>query len=187
MSRDRISVLFVCTHNSARSIMAEAILRRRGQALGIVAYSAGSNPKGAPHPLAMELLRSFGHDVSAVRSKSWTEFEGLKAPTLDYVVAVCDRAAGESCPRWSGRPLTANWAIEDPSSVAGGAVARRVAFVRAYRELEQRIDAFVGEDLGSPQTAGEENRRFIQGRLDLVGEMMYAPSADDLSWPDKLH
>lgn len=185
LDRSDLSVLFVCTHNSARSIIAEAILAAK--AAGVRAYSAGSAPKSAPHPLAIELLRSFGHDVSRLRSKSWNEFAGARAPKVDYVIAVCDRAAGEPCPAWPGTPIVANWAIADPSAEAGGAVSRRIAFVRAYRQLEQRINAFLNDELGSPEDADPARRAYIQGRLDLVGEMMHAPTDDDLRWPGGVH
>lgn len=182
-----LSILFVCTHNSARSLIAEAILARR--APKIRSYSAGSSPKAAPHPLTLELLKSFGHDVSKLRSKSWDEFALPDAPHLDFIIAVCNQAAGEPCPTWPGRPMIANWAVDDPSAEAGGAVARRAAFVRTYRQLEMRIDAFLSERFAPPHLADASLRGAMQGRLDLVGEMMHTPGdADfDVEWLKKLH
>lgn len=182
--RSDLSVLFLCTHNSARSIIAEAILRKmRPDALS---FSAGSAPKRAPHPLTLELLRSFGHDLSELSSKSWDAFSGLGAPKFDYVITLCDQAAGEICPRFPGQWMKAHWPVSDPSAEAGGAVARRVAFVRAYRQIEQRMDAFLSSNLVSPQDADAATRAQIQDRIDLVGEMMYHPREDDDKWAERL-
>ncbi len=185
VERVGLSALFICTHNSARSIMAEAILNKKR--VGVRGYSAGSAPRGAVHPLAAELLGSFGHDVSSLRAKSWDEFAGPDAPNIDFMIALCDHASGETCPTWPGRPIAANWAVRDPCAEDGGAVARRVAFVRAYRELEQRIDAFFDEGLVATAFADEATRQVIQDRLDLVGEMMCAPTGSDLTWPGRPH
>jgi arsenate reductase len=134
-------VLFLCTGNSARSILAECLANRLGEGR-IRAYSAGSHPKGAVHPLTLETLRKYGFDTSELRSKAWDEFARPDAPRLDLVVTVCDQAAGESCPVWPGHPAQAHWSIEDPAAAVGEPYERRWAFERAYRELERRIRAF---------------------------------------------
>ena len=113
------NVLFICTHNSARSIMAEAILNQMGRNR-FRAFSAGSQPSGQVHPLAIELLERNKMDTSGVRSKNWDEFAQSDAPPMDFVLTVCDKAAGEVCPVWPGQPMTAHWGVEDPSSVGGG-------------------------------------------------------------------
>ncbi|MCI4665755.1 MAG: arsenate reductase ArsC [Neomegalonema sp.] len=179
--KSSLSVLFLCTHNSARSLIAEAILNSR--ASGVRAYSAGSSPRGEPHKLTIELLRALGHDISMLRSKSWDEFTHMDAPQIDYVVAVCDNAARERCPTLPGKPILANWGVPDPSENRGGAVERRVAFMRAYRQLEQRIDAFLTSEFPSPREADQRTRDRLQGRIDLVGEMMLKPKDHELAWP----
>jgi protein-tyrosine-phosphatase len=134
-----MNVLFLCTGNSARSIMAEAILNRLGGGR-CRAYSAGSRPKGEVHPESLRLLDQLGHDTSALRSKSWEEFGKPDAPRFDVIITVCDDAAGEACPLWPGKPTTAHWGIPDPAKAAGTDVTR--AFADAYRRLYQRIEAF---------------------------------------------
>jgi len=131
------SVLFLCTGNSARSILAEALLSRLG-AGRFRAHSAGSHPKGEPHPVALVELRRLGYDTAAFRSKSWDEFAGAGAPPIDLVITVCDDAAGEACPVWPGHPLTVHWSHEDPAAVVEGAEQRR-AFREVYRQLEAKI------------------------------------------------
>lgn len=130
------NVLFLCTGNSARSILAEALLNRDGKSR-FRAYSAGSQPKGEPHPMALTVLREMGFDTSELRSKSWTEFSGPDAPQMDLIITVCDNAAGESCPVWPGKPITAHWGIEDPAAAEGK--GQREAFERAMRYLKNRI------------------------------------------------
>jgi arsenate reductase len=132
-----INVLFLCTGNSARSIMAEAILVHDG-AGRFAAFSAGSQPKGEPHPMAIDVLRSLGFPHEGFRSKSWDEFARPGAPEIDLVITVCDSAAGESCPVWPGRPVTAHWGINDPAAVEGD--GQRDAFVDALRYLRRRIE-----------------------------------------------
>ena len=136
------NVLFLCTENSARSIIAEAILNKVG-AGKFCAYSAGSQPKGAINPGTLVLLDNLGFDTSVFRSKSWSEFARPGAPALDFVFTVCDNAAGESCPVWPGRPMTAHWGIPDPAEATGSAAEIALAFKDAYRMLNQRIGIFV--------------------------------------------
>lgn len=138
---DRIyNVLFLCTGNSARSILAESILNKDGKGR-FRAFSAGSFPKGAVHPMALEVLSSLGFPIEGVRSKSWDEFADPSAPRFDFIFTVCDNAAGETCPVWLGHPVTGHWGIEDPASVEGE--GQREAFVTALRYLRNRIDLFL--------------------------------------------
>ncbi|PTM39394.1 helix-turn-helix domain-containing protein [Bosea sp. 124] len=137
-----LRVLVVCTGNSARSIMAEAVLNREG--LGrIHAFSAGSRPQEAPHPLALGLLEELGYDVSAMRSKSWDEFLGPEAIELDLVITVCDDAAEAECPSFPGVPMRVHWGLDDPAAASGPASAKRAAFLQSYRDLTARVTAFV--------------------------------------------
>jgi arsenate reductase len=136
------NVLFLCTGNSARSILAEAILNRDGKGR-FRAFSAGSQPKGEVNPYAMTLLRKSGYDTSAMRSKSWSEFAQPGAPKLDFVFTVCDNAAGEACPFWPGQPMTAHWGIPDPAAATGTEAEIGVAFNDAYRMLTRRIELFL--------------------------------------------
>jgi len=130
-------VLFLCTGNSARSILAESILNEDGKGR-FEAFSAGSHPKGEVHPMALEVLKSMSFPYQNCRSKSWTEFTGPDAPQFDFIFTVCDNAAGESCPVWPGTPVTAHWGIEDPAAVEGE--GQRMAFLQAMRYLVRRID-----------------------------------------------
>src|SRR5881392_2071765 len=136
------NVLFLCTGNSARSILAEALLNRAGQGK-FKAYSAGSIPKGEVHPYTLDLLRRMNFDVSGARSKSWTEFAQPGAPKLDFVFTVCDNAANEACPLWPGQPMTAHWGIPDPADAEGNDAERHFAFAEAYRMLNNRIGIFI--------------------------------------------
>jgi arsenate reductase len=133
------NVLFLCTGNSARSILAESLLNREGRGR-FRAYSAGSFPKGEVHPAALALLESVGLSTEGARSKSWDEFTGPDAPVFDFIFTVCDNAAGETCPIWPGRPMTAHWGIEDPAAVEGD--RQREAFVHAMHYLRNRIAMF---------------------------------------------
>jgi arsenate reductase (thioredoxin) len=142
------NVLFLCTGNSARSILAESILRKDG-AGRFHAYSAGSTPKGAVHPLTLRTLKSMDYPAEGMRSNSWVEFTAPDAPVMDFVFTVCDNAAGESCPIWPGQPLTAHWGIEDPASAEGTGLEKQAAFVTAFRYLKNRIDTFVSLPLRS--------------------------------------
>jgi arsenate reductase len=134
-------VLFLCTGNSARSILAEALLNYRGRG-HYQAFSAGSQPKGEVHPLALETLQRHHVPFEAARSKSWNEFATPEAPVMDFVFTVCDNAAGEVCPVWPGQPITAHWGIADPAVVEGTDEERRRAFAKAFRELDTRIQLF---------------------------------------------
>ena len=136
MSEKSTNVLFLCTGNSARSILAEALLNKQGDGR-YRAFSAGSQPKGAPHPMALDVLSRCGLPTEGLRSKSWHEFTQPGAPEIDLVITVCDNAAGESCPVWPGRPITAHWGIEDPAAVEGA--GQRAAFERAMLYLQNRI------------------------------------------------
>jgi protein-tyrosine-phosphatase len=136
------NTLFLCTGNSARSILGEALLNHWGKG-NFRAFSAGSFPKGAVHPLAIELLQSLHLPTDGLRSKSWSEFAVPEAPVMDFVITVCDQAASEVCPIWPGRPITAHWGIPDPAAVAGTAAQRRAAFSDACRRLDARIKLLV--------------------------------------------
>lgn len=136
------NVLFLCTGNSARSILAEAIMNELG-AGRFRAYSAGSFPKGEVHPMALDILRKSGHDVGGLRSKSWEEFSGADAPQMDFIFTVCDNAANEVCPIWPGHPMSAHWGLPDPAAVVEDEVEQRLAFADTYRMLTNRIRVFV--------------------------------------------
>jgi arsenate reductase len=136
------SILILCTGNSARSILAEALLNHRG-AGRIVAFSAGSHPKGAVHPLALATLREQGLPTEGLRSKCWDEFAAPGAPALDLIITVCDNAAGEVCPIWSGKPVTAHWGIADPAAATGSEIQRRAAFQQAFVKMIERVNALL--------------------------------------------
>ena len=142
MAAQIYNVLFLCTGNSARSILGEALLNHWAKGR-FRAYSAGSFPKGAVHPMALELLRSMKLPIAGLRSKSWNEFAGADAPVMDFVITVCDNAANEVCPIWPGQPITAHWGIPDPAAVEGGDAERMAAFRDAYRRLDARIKLLV--------------------------------------------
>ncbi|WP_028467485.1 arsenate reductase ArsC [Nisaea denitrificans] len=143
MTGDRIfNVLFLCTGNSARSIMAEAILNRAG-AGRFQAYSAGSTPRGEIHSYAADFLRNQNYALDTLRSKSWEDFSAPGAPAMDFVFTVCDDAAKETCPVWPGQPMTAHWGVPDPAAVEGSEAEKRFAFADAFRMLNTRIEIFV--------------------------------------------
>jgi arsenate reductase len=158
------NVLFLCTGNSARSIIAEAILNRDGEGR-FHAFSAGSHPKGQVHPLTLGVLSRLGYSTNGLRSKSWSEFATPGAPRLDFVFTVCDNAAGEVCPVWPGQPMTAHWGIEDPAVVEGSDVQRTAAFSQAARFLKNRITAFINLPLASV------DRMSLQHQFRRIGEM----------------
>jgi protein-tyrosine-phosphatase len=139
---DRVyNVLFLCTGNSARSILGEAIMNREGKGR-FRGFSAGSHPRGAVHPFTLDLLRGLGHPVDELRSKPWDEFAEPGAPQLDFVFTVCDDAAKETCPVWPGQPMSAHWGLPDPAAVEGSETERRAAFAETYRMMKNRIAAF---------------------------------------------
>jgi arsenate reductase (thioredoxin) len=161
---ERFNVLFLCTGNSARSIMAEAILNKVG-AGKFRAYSAGSHPKGRVHSETLRLLQSLGYDTSAFRSKSWSEFADPGAPRLDFVFTVCDNAAGEACPFWPGQPMTAHWGIPDPAQAKGTEAEIALAFKDTYRMLNQRIGIFTSLPIKSL------DRLTLQNKLREIGNV----------------
>jgi arsenate reductase len=157
-------VLFLCTGNSARSIMAECAMNRWG-AGKLVAFSAGSHPRGQVHPVALDLLTQLGYPTERLRSKSWDEFAKPGSPPFDFVLTVCDQAAGESCPLWPGQPMTAHWGIEDPAAFVGSLDAQQRLFARVYYELESRIKLFAGLRLEGLDS------RALKRRLDEIGSL----------------
>jgi arsenate reductase len=156
------NVLFLCTGNSARSIMAECALSRFGRGR-FRAFSAGSHPTGTVHPVALELLRSFNYDTSALRSKSWDEFARPGALPLDFVFTVCDRARGETCPVWPGQPMSAHWGVDDPAAFVGSRDDTRRFFTRVYTELENRVKIFAALRID------HLDQLTLQKRLDEIG------------------
>ncbi len=158
------NVLFLCTGNSARSILAESILNQAGKGR-FKGWSAGSHPKGAVHPLALALLRQLGLPTEGLRSKSWEEFAAPGAPEMDYVFTVCDSAAGETCPIWPGHPITAHWGVPDPVAADGSEAVRMLAFRDAFRMLDRRIQLFLTVRLATLSRA-EIQRKVIEiGRV----------------------
>ena len=145
---DPLNVLFLCTGNSARSILAEAVLNREGHGR-FRAYSAGSRPAGQPNPFAISLLQRNGFDTGFARSKSWDEFATPDAPKLDFVFTVCDNAAAEECPYWPGQPVSAHWGLPDPAAVTGSDAQKALAFADTYRALMRRIQAFAALPLAT--------------------------------------
>lgn len=142
------NVLVLCTGNSARSILGEALFNALGKGK-FIAHSAGSHPVGQVNPFALELLQQQGHNIEGLRSKSWDEFIAPGAPEFDFIFTVCDHAAGEACPIWPGKPATAHWGIPDPASAGGGDEAKRAAFRTAYNQLARRIQLFMNLPIGS--------------------------------------
>jgi protein-tyrosine-phosphatase len=164
-----LNVLFLCTHNSARSVIAECVVNRLG-AGRFKGYSAGSQPRGQVHPYAIDLLQHLNYDTSGLRSKSWEEFAAPGAPKLDFVFTVCDDAANEACPVWPGQPMTAHWGLPDPSAVEGTESERRFAFADTHRMLYQRIGIFVNLPLASL------DKLSLQQRLEDIGRTVDAPA-----------
>jgi arsenate reductase len=162
-TREPYNVLFLCTGNSARSIMAEAILTRAGQGK-FRAFSAGSQPKGQVHPYTLDLLRRLNYDVTGMRSKSWNEFSKPGAPKLDFVFTVCDNAAQETCPVWPGQPMTAHWGVPDPAAASGNEAEVRLAFADTLRMLTNRINIFISLPLRSL------DQLTLQRQLDSIGK-----------------
>ena len=162
MGQKTYNVLFLCTGNSARSIIAECVLNKLGRGR-FRAFSAGSFPKGEVHPYAVELLRRQAFDTEALRSKSWNEFAAQGAPQLDFVFTVCDNARGEVCPIWPGQPMTAHWGMPDPAAAEGNEAERRLAFVETLRMLNNRVGAFVNLPLKSL------DKLSLQKQIDEIG------------------
>ena len=162
MTDRQYHVLFLCTGNSARSILAEALINHWGKGR-VVGYSAGSRPAGRVNPISLELLQHMQLPTEGLRSKSWDEFAVPGAPPLDFVFTVCDNAAGEQCPFWPGQPMTAHWGVEDPAAVEGTDTEKWLAFRKAFRELENRIRIFVNLKISSL------DRLSLQNRLQEIG------------------
>jgi len=170
---DRVfNVLFLCTGNSARSILAESILTKEG-AGRFRAFSAGSQPKGKVNPLALNVLENFEYPTAGLRSKAWDEFAAPDAPVMDFVFTVCDNAAGEACPVWPGQPVTAPWGIEDPAAVEGTEIEKQAAFVTAFRYLKNRITLFAA--LPFPSL----DRSSLKVKLTEIGQSEGATSPRD--------
>ncbi len=172
MSDCALNVLFLCTHNSARSVIAECIINALGRGK-FKGFSAGSHPGAAVHPYALELLSRLNYDVGNLRSKSWEEFSPPGAPPLDFVFTVCDDAANETCPVWPGQPMTAHWGLPDPAAVLGSEAEKRQAFADTHRMLYQRIGIFVNLPLH------ELDKLSLQKRLDDIGHMARSASKEN--------
>ena len=165
-ANDRVyNVLLVCSANSARSLIAEAILNREGRGR-FRAFSAGSRPRGTPHPAALALLASLGYETEGLASKSWDGFAGADAPGMDFLITTCDAAAGEPCPAFPGHPLQAHWGLPDPLLVTGGEAAQRAAFLTTYRRLAARISAFVNLPFEDLDLAGLKEAVAQIGRME---------------------
>ncbi len=163
MAAEKIyNVLFLCTGNSARSILAEAILNRDGRGR-FKAFSAGSQPAGQVNPYALELLKNLNFVTDGLRSKNWDEFSGPEAPKMDFVFTVCDNAANEVCPVWPGQPMTAHWGVPDPAAADGNEAEKRAAFAEAFRMLNNRIGIFLNLPMASLDTLG------LQKQLEAIG------------------
>jgi arsenate reductase len=159
------NVLFLCTGNSARSVMAECAIGRWGKGK-FKGFSAGSHPKGAIHPMTLRLLREMNYETSGLRSKSWDEFAQPDSPALDFVFTVCDQAAGEVCPLWPGQPITAHWGAADPAAFVGSEEDTRRFFLKIYRELENRIKIFTSLRIEAL------DRMVLQHRVREIGKLL---------------
>jgi len=165
MSERTFNVLFLCTGNTARSVLAEGILRKEG-AGRFNAYSAGSQPKGMVNPFALKVLGAHGYPTDGFRSKNWDEFAVPGAPVMDFVFTVCDSAAGEACPLWPGQPMTAHWGIPDPAAVEGTDLEKEAAFVAAFKQMQSRIGAFTALPLKSIDAMSLNAKLKEIGRLE---------------------
>ena len=161
---DKWNVLILCTGNSARSIMAEAILRHHGRDR-FNTFSAGSKPTGIVNPLSLELLKKLDYDTDNLRSKSWDEFTGEDAPEIHFIITVCDSAADETCPLWPGKPMTAHWGIDDSAAKEGSSSVRKHAFQEAFAQLYRRIELFLNLSIGSLE------KLELQKKLDEIGKL----------------
>jgi len=161
------NVLFLCTNNSARSIMAECVMNRWGGGR-FHAFSAGSKPRGAVHPVTLHVLSELKYETEGLRSKDWNEFAQLDSSPLDFVFTLCDRAAAEVCPRWPGQPIRAHWGVQDPVAAIGGGTARRRAFLKVYTELEQRIRIFTALPIETLERFALERWVTEIGKLNLA-------------------
>ena len=159
------NILFICTGNSARSILAECILNREGQGR-FKAYSAGSHPAGKVHPLALDVLRQMNYPTDQLRSKDWQEFAEPGAPAMDFAFTVCDKAAGEVCPVWPGQPMTAHWGFQDPAAFEGPEVEHRALFLEIFKQINFRIGIFVSLPMASL------DRLSLQKRLNEIGQTL---------------
>ncbi len=165
------NVLFLCTGNSARSILAESILNKRGKG-HFRAFSAGSHPNGKVNPFALALLKDMDFPIEGLHSKSWDEFTGPSSPHFDFIITVCDNAAGETCPVWLGKPTTAHWGIPDPAAVEGTDIEKKAAFAQAFKLMSTRINLF----LSLPLSSIDQLR--IKEEMHAIGQ---APQSDDAS------
>ena len=161
-------ILILCTGNSARSIMAEAIINTLG-AGRFVAHSAGSQPAGRVHPLALEKLSAIGYPTAQLRSKSWDEFAATDAPQMDFIITVCDNAAGETCPLWPGQPISAHWGFPDPAAVQGSAAEQRAAFEQVFQRITQRVRLLLDLPLASLDALAIRRELQNIGRQDGAG------------------
>ena len=166
--KDQYNVLFLCTGNSTRSVMAEAVLNRIGRPR-FVAYSAGSHPTGQINPYTLDLLQRLDYPIDGLRSKDWSEFAKPHAPKLDFVFTVCDRAAGEVCPVWPGQPMSAHWGFPDPAELHGPTSEMRAMFADIYGQIERRLSIFVSLPLATL------DRLRLQRRLDALGKTAAVP------------
>lgn len=174
MTEKTYNVLFICTGNSARSILGESLINRYGGGR-FHGYSAGSFPKGTVHPYALDLLRSLDFPIEGLRSKNWEEFAKPSAPDMDFVFTVCDQAAAESCPVWPGQPVTAHWGIPDPAAVDGSEAERMNAFREAFRMLERRIKLFLALPIASL------DRLLLTGKVEAIGRLRNDAAEDRAS------
>lgn len=158
------NVLFLCTGNSARSIIAESVLNKDGEGR-FRAFSAGSQPKGDVHPMALNLLRNYHYPIDGLRSKSWDEFAGPDAPKMDFIITVCDNAAGEVCPFWPGHPVSAHWGIADPAAATGTEAERGLVFIEALRYVKTRLSLFMALPVATLDASS------LQTRLREIGEI----------------
>jgi arsenate reductase len=163
MAEKVYNVLFLCTGNSARSILAESIMNKLGKGR-FRGFSAGSHPSGRVNPLALDLLEQLDLPTEGLRSKSWDEFAGMNGIHFDFVITVCDNAAGEACPVWPGHPVTAHWGIPDPAAVEGTELEKQLAFGEAYKSMDRRIKLF----LSLPMTSIDQLR--LKERMDAIGQ-----------------